>query len=322
MLETRAAKAEEERDSLRLALSFLMQDRAGQNGYPSSVPGANDKLIASSKQNNLQKVAPSSNNISNVNGYATSTSKKKGNQLCPSLSLHNSFAALNDEVGGENGGRQSSAINLDFGYQVAPDYQSIQDSPTPTASSDGAVSSDPVNGHKNQNKQSLLETPQKAKSSMVIIGDSIIKHINPTKLSKRKVYKFTYPGKTASEINNEVNTIDLNQAPSHVIVHAGTNNIPIQSVGECVNDIEKLVIGVHIWRVINNLVYRGKKSSHVGEIRNKHGETIDANDVPNAFNSHFTDLGKILSQNIPISYNSPESFINELTHEFIFCEIT
>ena len=67
---------------------------------------------------------------------------------------------------------------------------------------------------------------------------------------------------------------------------------PIQSVGECVNDIEKLVIGVHIWRVINNLVYRGKKSSHVGEIRNKHGETIDANDVPNAFNSHFTDLGK------------------------------
>ena len=43
MLETRAAKAEEERDSLRLALSFLMQDRAGQNGNPSSVPGANDK---------------------------------------------------------------------------------------------------------------------------------------------------------------------------------------------------------------------------------------------------------------------------------------
>ena len=55
---------------------------------------------------------------------------------------------------------------------------------------------------------------------------------------------------------------------------------------------------------------------------NLHGETIDANDIPNAFNSHFTDLGKILSQNIPISYNSPESFINELTHEFIFCEIT
>ena len=75
----------------------------------------------------------------------------------------------------------------------------------------------------------------------------------------------------------------------------------------------------HIWRVINNLVYRGKKSSYVGEIRNKHGETIDANDIANAFNSHFTDLGKILSQNIP---NSPESFINELTQEFILCEIT
>ena len=120
------------------------------------------------------------------------------------MSLHNSFAALHDEVGGENGGRQSSDINLDFGYQVEPDYQSIQDSPTPTACS----------GHRKQNKQSLLKTPQKAKSNIVIIGDSIVKHINPTKLSKREVHKFTYPGKTASEINNEVNTIDLNQAPS------------------------------------------------------------------------------------------------------------
>ena len=174
MLETRAAKAEEERDSLRLALSFLMQDRVGQSSNPSSVPGANDKPIASNKQNNLQKVAPSSNNISNVNGYATSTSKKKGNQLCPSLSLHNSFAALHDEVGGENGGRQSSDINLDFGYQVAPDCQLIQDSSTPTACSDGVVSIDPVTCHRKQNKQSLLKTPQKAKSSIVIIGDSCL----------------------------------------------------------------------------------------------------------------------------------------------------
>ena len=235
MPETRAAKAEEEGDSLRLALSFLMQDRVGQNGNPSSLPGANDKPIASNKQNNPQKVAPSSNNISNVNGYATSTSKKKGNQLCPSLSLHNSFAALNDEVGGENGGRQSSAINLDFGYQVAPDYQSIQDSPT-AACSDGAVSIDPVTGHKNQNKQSLLKTPQK---HIVIIGDSVVKHINPTKLSKRKVHI-----NLLIQVNLKSLTIDLNQAPSHVIVHAETNNIPLQSVGECVNDIEKLVIGV------------------------------------------------------------------------------
>ena len=46
----------------------------------------------------------------------------------------------------------------------------------------------------------------------------------------------------------------------------------------------------HIWKVINNLAYRGKKSSHVGEIRNKHGETFDTNDIPNAFNSHFISL--------------------------------
>ena len=43
------------------------------------------------------------------------------------------------------------------------------------------------------------------------------------KLSKRKVHKFTYPGKTASDINNELSTIDIYPTPLHVIVHAGTN---------------------------------------------------------------------------------------------------
>ena len=79
---------------------------------------------------------------------------------------------------------------------------------------------------------------------IVIIGDSIIKHISPTKLSKRKVHKFAYPGKTASDINNELSTINIHSTPSHVIVHVGTNNIPLQSADECTKDIEKLIAGV------------------------------------------------------------------------------
>ena len=63
-------------------------------------------------------------------------------------------------------------------------------------------------------------------------------------MSKKKVHKFTYPGKTASEINNKLNTIESNLTPSHVVVHAGTNNIPSQSVDECINDIEELIVGV------------------------------------------------------------------------------
>ncbi len=64
-------------------------------------------------------------------------------------------------------------------------------------------------------------------SEIVFIGDSIIKHIDPKKLAKRKVSKYTYPGKSAEDIEEaELRTIKVNSTPSHIIIHAGTNNIP------------------------------------------------------------------------------------------------
>lgn len=78
----------------------------------------------------------------------------------------------------------------------------------------------------------------------------------------------------------------------------------------------------HTWKTINGLINKPKKSSNVSEIRNKLGKTIDTSDISNAFNDHFTDLGKILSQNIPTSSIPPESYISESIHEFHFCAIT
>ena len=44
-------------------------------------------------------------------------------------------------------------------------------------------------------------------SQIVIIGDSIIKHIIPKKISSRNVTKITFPGKTADEISNQLDQI-------------------------------------------------------------------------------------------------------------------
>ncbi|CAB4039519.1 Hypothetical predicted protein [Paramuricea clavata] len=52
------------------------------------------------------------------------------------------------------------------------------------------------------------------KKGIALIGDSIIKNISPVKLSKRKVYKFTYPG---------------------------TNDVPVESIDEYVGNMEKLI---------------------------------------------------------------------------------
>ena len=60
----------------------------------------------------------------------------------------------------------------------------------------------------------------------------------------------------------------------------------------------------------------------MNEICNENGKPIDINDIPEAFNNHFTDLGQILSQNIPACSTPPESYITEATQKFAFRDIT
>ena len=75
---------------------------------------------------------------------------------------------------------------------------------------------------------------------IVIIGDSIIKNIDPRRLSKKPVRKFTYPGKTADQISEEVTSINVSGDPAHVIVHAGTNNLSADSAQRCAEKIVNL----------------------------------------------------------------------------------
>ena len=79
---------------------------------------------------------------------------------------------------------------------------------------------------------------------IVIIGDSIIKNIDPRRLSKKPVRKFTYPGKTTDHISEEVMYINVNGDAAHVIVYAGTNYLATDSAqrfAEKIVDLAKAV---------------------------------------------------------------------------------
>jgi len=76
---------------------------------------------------------------------------------------------------------------------------------------------------------------------VVLIGDSMIKHIEPKKLSRKPVNKHTYPGKTPVEIAQAIEHINVPNEPSHVIIHAGTNDLPLQSEETCTQNIIHLV---------------------------------------------------------------------------------
>ena len=81
---------------------------------------------------------------------------------------------------------------------------------------------------------------------IVLMGNSIIKNTDPRRLSKKPVRKFTYPGKRADQISQEVMSINVNGDPAHVIVHAGTNNLPTDSAQRCAEKIVDLAKSVKL----------------------------------------------------------------------------
>jgi hypothetical protein len=55
------------------------------------------------------------------------------------------------------------------------------------------------------------------------------------------VRKFTYPGKTCEEIAECIDSINVNDDPSQVIIHCGTNNLMTDQAEACVDKIKNLV---------------------------------------------------------------------------------
>ena len=74
---------------------------------------------------------------------------------------------------------------------------------------------------------------------ILLIGDSITENIDPRKMSRRRTVKICLPGERAEQITAEVKSIPVIN-PSHVIIHAGTNNLPTDSEYECTKHVEDL----------------------------------------------------------------------------------
>lgn len=73
----------------------------------------------------------------------------------------------------------------------------------------------------------------------MLIGDSIIKHIDPKKLSQRRVHKFSNAGKTAGEIAEVFDSIAVSSDLSHVIIHTGTNNLQLNLPSDLLNHVSQ-----------------------------------------------------------------------------------
>jgi len=83
----------------------------------------------------------------------------------------------------------------------------------------------------NNNTSSSTSRQNSNTGKILLIGDSIIKDIKPSKMSKNEVIKKTFPGKNIEHIteNIESDLADTLSETNKVIIHVGTNNLQSDS---------------------------------------------------------------------------------------------
>ena len=93
------------------------------------------------------------------------------------------------------------------------------------------------------NEKKTKQTSQPPRPNVAIVGDSMLKHINPAQL-RRSTRNFTtqirtFPGAKVSDMEYYVKPT-LARAPDHLILHVGTNDVRQSSVQEITNAISTL----------------------------------------------------------------------------------
>ena len=213
-LKTKIMNLEQKKDSLITALKLQQKDY--------------QVCLDLNKQNNKSTESPNNQQIAQEN------SKRKQHKEVNSsngnlFNTENRFQALSDALD-----NQTQTETMTKNHQKDNEEKIMNNQNECTA---------PIQNRQENLKQQNRHN-HKIGSDVIAIGDSLIKNIQPRKLTKKKVHKYTFPGKTADEIENEINLDSFKAIPSHVIIHAGTNNLPTESATVCTNKIEKLAAKV------------------------------------------------------------------------------
>ena len=193
-LKTKIMNLEQEKDSLITALKLQQKDY--------------QVCLDLNKQNNKSTELPNNQQISQENSkrkqYKEHKEHKEVNSSNGNLfNTENRFQALNDVLD-----NQTQTETMTKNHQKDNEKKITNEQNECTAQIQ----------NRQQNPKHQNRHNHKIGSDVIVIGDSIIKNIQPRKLTKKKVHKYTFPGKTADEIENEINLDSLKAIPSHVII--------------------------------------------------------------------------------------------------------
>ncbi|CAB3993600.1 Hypothetical predicted protein, partial [Paramuricea clavata] len=301
-------------DSYNENVSFEQSSEAEKSSESHSLEYLNNQLEALNKavstntaaiKSLIENTNDNSNNEPNatIKNYTGETSKQSETQdsvdcagqtkevLNPNIQVSNRFSNLNTE--------ESNADDVD-----------VTQNDLVTARTEPATKPKQVNEKYNRRhhtgSKETKQTYHHPRPNVAIVGDSMLKHINPTQL-RRSTRSFntqikTFPGAKVSDMEYYVKPT-LARTPDHLILHVGTNDVRQSTPQEITNAISMLGQQIKKELPTTNLAI---------------SEVITRNDDP-SLNTKITELNTKLSQQhiqtpTRTTYNSSSLIDLILTH--------
>ena len=106
------------------------------------------------------------------------------------------------------------------------------------------------NNDKSSNVQESRKTPESKNKRVFILGDSIVKHISASDISRQiencKVYAKGFSGAKTEYMNNYAQPT-TRENPDHILIHVGTNDLPTRRQRDVIaEDIIQLALKLKI----------------------------------------------------------------------------
>ena len=153
------------------------------------------------------------------------------------LQLRNQFIVLSDgESYSDNSAAMSAQQEVNQGTNEKPEQRKSHQSKRANTSH----SRSKVDTKKNDKNKST--TTKQRHSNIAVLGDSMLKHLNPRRIQHgidHKVTIKTFPGAGVDEMIHYVRPT-LQKNPNHVILHVGTNDLQSKSPDTLITAISKL----------------------------------------------------------------------------------
>ncbi|CAB3999768.1 Hypothetical predicted protein [Paramuricea clavata] len=185
-----------------------------------------------------------------------------------------------DIIKGKGKASKGKKGNIDMGE---PQHGNIENSklPTPNVTSDGSKE------HGNAKNEFSQQNRDQNGCDVVIIGDSITKHIHGHRLSrKHKVKNMSFPGATVEDMVDFVKPI-IRKRPKKIILHVGTNNLKrdnpkkiSKKIIDLANDLKKQHSSVEI--AISSIIHRTDDTLLNSKV-DKVNESLEKSCVDNNF---------------------------------------